>query len=217
MFRSTKIVATLGPASSEPDVLERMLARRRRRGAPQFLARHGRRPPRARRRCARNCAARSGARRASWRTCRGRRSASASSRTGKVDARARRKRSSSTPSASSATASASASTTRSCRRTSSPGAVLLLDDGRSCSTSTTSRQRMCTRGARTAAMLSNNKGINRQGGGLTAPALTAKDMDDIRTAAQDQGGLPRRLVPQERRRHVHGARAAARRRRRRRC
>ena len=32
--------------------------------------------------------------------------------------------------------------------------------------------------------LSNNKGINRQGGGLTAPALTAKDMDDIKTAAQ---------------------------------
>jgi pyruvate kinase len=31
--------------------------------------------------------------------------------------------------------------------------------------------------------LSNNKGINKQGGGLTAPALTAKDMDDIRTAA----------------------------------
>ena len=31
--------------------------------------------------------------------------------------------------------------------------------------------------------LSNNKGINRRGGGLTAPALTAKDMEDIRTAA----------------------------------
>ena len=31
--------------------------------------------------------------------------------------------------------------------------------------------------------LSNNKGINRQGGGLSAPALTAKDMDDIKTAA----------------------------------
>jgi pyruvate kinase len=30
--------------------------------------------------------------------------------------------------------------------------------------------------------LSNNKGINKQGGGLTAPALTSKDMDDIRTA-----------------------------------
>ena len=33
-------------------------------------------------------------------------------------------------------------------------------------------------------MLSNNKGINRQGGGLTAPALTAKDMDDVKTAAK---------------------------------
>ncbi len=31
--------------------------------------------------------------------------------------------------------------------------------------------------------LSNNKGINRQGGGLSAPALTEKDIDDIRTAA----------------------------------
>ncbi len=30
--------------------------------------------------------------------------------------------------------------------------------------------------------LSNNKGINKQGGGLTAPALTGKDMEDIRTA-----------------------------------
>jgi pyruvate kinase len=34
--------------------------------------------------------------------------------------------------------------------------------------------------------LSNNKGINRQGGGLTAPALTAKDMDDIKTAMSFQ-------------------------------
>lgn len=32
-------------------------------------------------------------------------------------------------------------------------------------------------------VLSNNKGINRKGGGLTAPALTDKDMEDIKTAA----------------------------------
>lgn len=32
--------------------------------------------------------------------------------------------------------------------------------------------------------LSNNKGINRQGGGLTAPALTGKDMEDIKVAAK---------------------------------
>ena len=30
--------------------------------------------------------------------------------------------------------------------------------------------------------LSNNKGINKQGGGLSAPALTAKDVRDIETA-----------------------------------
>ena len=34
--------------------------------------------------------------------------------------------------------------------------------------------------------LSNNKGINKQGGGLTAPALTTKDMEDIRTAMSFQ-------------------------------
>ena len=34
--------------------------------------------------------------------------------------------------------------------------------------------------------LSNNKGINRAGGGLTAPALTAKDMEDIKTAMSFQ-------------------------------
>jgi len=34
--------------------------------------------------------------------------------------------------------------------------------------------------------LSNNKGINKQGGGLTAPALTGKDMDDIKTAMSFQ-------------------------------
>ena len=32
-------------------------------------------------------------------------------------------------------------------------------------------------------VLSNNKGINRKGGGLTAPALTEKDKEDIKTAA----------------------------------
>ena len=34
--------------------------------------------------------------------------------------------------------------------------------------------------------LSNNKGINKKGGGLTAPALTAKDMEDIKTAMSFQ-------------------------------
>ncbi len=34
--------------------------------------------------------------------------------------------------------------------------------------------------------LSNNKGINKQGGGLTAPALTGKDIEDIKTAMSFQ-------------------------------
>ncbi|MCM8564030.1 pyruvate kinase [Thauera linaloolentis] len=65
-----------------------------------------------------------------------------------------------------------------------PGDVLLLDDGRI----KLGVQRVAGREIHTTVKvggeLSNNKGINRQGGGLTAPALTAKDMDDIRTAAQ---------------------------------
>lgn len=35
-------------------------------------------------------------------------------------------------------------------------------------------------------VLSNNKGINRQGGGLSAPALTTKDREDIKTAMHFQ-------------------------------
>jgi pyruvate kinase len=38
--------------------------------------------------------------------------------------------------------------------------------------------------------LSNNKGINRQGGGLTAPALTAKDMEDIKTSRRPCSSRP---------------------------
>ncbi len=62
--------------------------------------------------------------------------------------------------------------------------ILLLDDGRVqlkvVSTSDTSVFTVVTVGG----PLSNNKGINRQGGGLTAPALTAKDKEDIKLAAK---------------------------------
>ena len=66
----------------------------------------------------------------------------------------------------------------------SSGNVLLLDDGRI----ELDVERVVGHEIHTVVRhggeLSNNKGINRQGGGLSAPALTAKDMDDIRTAAQ---------------------------------
>ena len=63
------------------------------------------------------------------------------------------------------------------------GDMLLLDDGRI----VLEVGRVATAEIHTVVRhggdLSNNKGINRQGGGLSAPALTAKDMDDIKTAA----------------------------------
>src|SRR6185436_6380324 len=124
---------------------------------------------------------------ARWRscaTCRDRRSASASSR--KARSRSRKGRSScSMPAARWATATAPGSTTRSCRATSWP-AVLLLDDGKIVLDVIDVRGEEVHTTVRHGGVLSNNKGINRQGGGLTAPALTAKDMEDIRTAAKIQ-------------------------------
>ena len=64
------------------------------------------------------------------------------------------------------------------------GDILLLDDGRLKLEVTGVRGHEIHTRVLVGGDLSNNKGINRQGGGLTAPALTAKDMDDIKTAAQ---------------------------------
>ncbi|HNO89324.1 MAG TPA: pyruvate kinase, partial [Rhodocyclaceae bacterium] len=64
------------------------------------------------------------------------------------------------------------------------GDVLLLDDGRIVMDidEVEDDEIRCT--VRHGGELSNNKGINKQGGGLSAPALTPKDMEDIRTAAE---------------------------------
>ena len=67
-----------------------------------------------------------------------------------------------------------------------PGAVLLLDDGKIVLDVTAVRGDQVHTVVRHGGVLSNNKGINRQGGGLTAPALTSKDMEDIRTSARIQ-------------------------------
>jgi pyruvate kinase len=64
------------------------------------------------------------------------------------------------------------------------GAVLLLDDGKIVLEVTVVRGEEVHTRVRHGGVLSDNKGINRQGGGLTAAALTAKDMEDIRTVAR---------------------------------
>ncbi len=65
-----------------------------------------------------------------------------------------------------------------------PGVVLLLDDGRIVLDIVAVHSQEIVTTVRVGGVLSNNKGINRQGGGLTAPALTSKDRQDIRTAAE---------------------------------
>jgi len=63
-----------------------------------------------------------------------------------------------------------------------PGDTLLLNDGLIVLTVDAVQGAAVHTTVKLGGELSNNKGINKQGGGLTAPALTAKDMDDIKTA-----------------------------------
>jgi pyruvate kinase len=65
-----------------------------------------------------------------------------------------------------------------------PGDTLLLDDGNIVLAVTDVKGPRIFTLVEEGGELSNNKGINRKGGGLTAPALTEKDMEDINTAAR---------------------------------
>ena len=67
-----------------------------------------------------------------------------------------------------------------------PGDLLLLNDGLIVLTVNAVRGEQVHTTVKLGGELSNNKGINKQGGGLTAPALTAKDMEDIKTAMSFQ-------------------------------
>jgi pyruvate kinase len=65
-----------------------------------------------------------------------------------------------------------------------PGDTLLLNDGLIVLTVVSVQGAQIHTIVDQGGVLSNNKGINRKGGGLSAPALTEKDMEDIRTAAE---------------------------------
>ncbi len=67
-----------------------------------------------------------------------------------------------------------------------PGDVLLLNDGLIQLTVDAVIGEAVHTTVNLGGELSNNKGINKKGGGLTAPALTAKDMEDIKTAMSFQ-------------------------------
>lgn len=63
-----------------------------------------------------------------------------------------------------------------------PGDLLLLNDGLIVLAVTETRGKAVHTRVEIGGELANNKGINKKGGGLSASALTAKDMQDIKTA-----------------------------------
>ncbi len=77
-----------------------------------------------------------------------------------------------------------------------PGDVLLLNDGLIVIVVDAVMGGAVHTTVRMGGELSNNKGINKQGGGLTAPALTAKDMEDIKTAMAFQADYVAVSFPQ---------------------
>ncbi len=76
------------------------------------------------------------------------------------------------------------------------GDVLLLNDGLIVLTVDAVRGEEVHTTVKVGGDLSNNKGINKQGGGLTAPALTGKDMEDIKTAMSFQADYVAVSFPQ---------------------
>lgn len=62
------------------------------------------------------------------------------------------------------------------------GDTLLLDDGKIVLKAKKVANKTITCEVEVGGVLKNRKGINKLGGGLSAPALTSKDMEDIRTA-----------------------------------
>jgi pyruvate kinase len=181
MSRATKIVATLGPASSEPAVLERLLL------AGVDVVRlnfsHGKAEDHiARANLVRECAARVGKTVALMADLQGPKIRVGKFAEGQVML------------VNGASFVLDAARTelgdvhavgldyKELPRDVRPGDSLLLNDGLLVLTVDAVRGEQVITTVKVGGELSNNKGINRQGGGLTAPALTGKDMEDIKTA-----------------------------------
>ena len=184
-----------------------------RRGPNELLARHRGGSPAARRSsCASSVASRAAAPSASWSTCRARRSASASSRTGGITLSAA-KSSCSMPNASSAMSRRRRSRLQEVAAGRQAGRHAAARR-RAASYSNVERCRHAHRprdGRATAACCRTTRASTACGGGLTAPALTGKDMQDIRIAAEIKADYLAVSFPKTRRGHVLGARAYARR------
>ncbi len=184
MFRSTKIVATLGPASSDPQVLERMV----RAGVDvvRLNFSHGSADDHlARAALIKEISAKTGRTVAIMCDLQGPKIRVGRFRDGKVTLE-KGQRFVLDAGLQIGDGERAGLDYKELPRDVDAGSVLLLDDGKIVLDVTAVRGDEVHTVVRHGGVLSNNKGINRQGGGLTAPALTAKDMEDIRTAAKIQ-------------------------------
>jgi pyruvate kinase len=185
MHRATKIVATLGPASSEPSVLERMI----RAGVDvvRLNFSHGTKDDHlSRAALVKEIASKVGRTVAIMCDLQGPKIRVGKFKDGKVNLEKGRRFILDAASSSPGDAERVGLDYKQLPRDVEPGAVLLLDDGKIVLDVTAVRGDEIQTVVRHGGVLSNNKGINRQGGGLTAPALTTKDMEDIKTATEIQ-------------------------------
>ena len=184
MSRATKIVATIGPASSSPEILERML----RAGVDvvRLNFSHGKAQDHIDRAAlVRETAARCGREVAIMADLQGPKIRVGRFENGKVQLQAGQR----------FTLDATCELGneecvgldyKDLPRDVRPGDRLLLNDGLIVLTVDAVQGTRILTSVVVGGELSNNKGINKQGGGLSAPALTAKDMEDIRTAMSFQ-------------------------------
>ncbi len=179
--RATKIVATLGPASSEPEMLEQMI--RAGVNVVRLNFSHGTAQDHINRaQLVREAAQRAGREVAIMADLQGPKIRVGKFGEGKVMLKAGQKFVLDATRTEPGDVDAVGLDYKSLPREVKPGDVLLLNDGLIVITVDAVKGEAVHTTVKIGGELSNNKGINKQGGGLTAPALTAKDMDDIRTA-----------------------------------
>ncbi|MEY3627932.1 MAG: pyruvate kinase, partial [Pseudomonadota bacterium] len=183
--RSTKIVATLGPASSDPDILEKMI--RAGVNVVRLNFSHGVAQDHIdRARLVREAAARAGREVAIMADLQGPKIRVGKFAQGKVQleqgAQFVLDASRTTPGDIQGVGLDYKELPQDVR----PGDMLLLNDGLIVLQVDAVKGEAVHTTVQLGGELSNNKGINKKGGGLTAPALTAKDMEDIKTAMSFQ-------------------------------
>ncbi|WIT14054.1 pyruvate kinase [Paucibacter sediminis] len=185
MSRATKIVATLGPASSTPEVLERMI----RAGVDvvRLNFSHGKAQDHIdRARLVREAAAAAGKQVAIMADLQGPKIRVGKFEHGKIELINGNKFVLDADRSELGNDEAVGLDYKELPRDVKPGDTLLLNDGLLVLTVDAVRGAAVHTTVKLGGELSNNKGINKQGGGLTAPALTAKDMEDIKTAMSFQ-------------------------------